>query len=405
MRLDQPGRTPSARSPTRGCSPPRPTGARTGSASSTPRSPSPTARRRTSSRSVPAGGEPTRITSLADDGGFAAEPGLAARRQRSAVQRSPRRGPEPVAAHRAPRRQRSRLRVRRRHGLRAAPAGAADALTPRSPASRPSRPGREGRGVVHAAAARPRPGRRRCSPSVVETKAMRSVPSSSTSGVHVLALGEHRLQSPRGPPDTVTFSSSAFSSVRPRDAEHRVHRAPVAVDVQRHAERRGRQVGQHRAPRRRRRPASRAARRTSARVSGSDTHVPSSGFGSAPRSRGGRSRVLGGGRRVVRPLGDGHGDRRDSGRGTRSAAAPRRTTRLAAMSGRQRRPRRPAPARPSSRSVSPNASRRRSSTDIVGHLLGQGLGEVAAAVCSWLHPVDSEQPRISAISLIGRSSK
>ena len=52
VRLDKPD-TPSARSPTRGCSPPPPTGARTGNASSTRPSSSPTVTRRSCSGSRP----------------------------------------------------------------------------------------------------------------------------------------------------------------------------------------------------------------------------------------------------------------------------------------------------------------------------------------------------------------
>ena len=73
VRLDQP-RTRSARSPTRGCTPPPPTGVRTASASSTRPSPSLTTWQPDLFWIRPTGGAPTRITMSADDGGFAAEP-------------------------------------------------------------------------------------------------------------------------------------------------------------------------------------------------------------------------------------------------------------------------------------------------------------------------------------------
>ena len=110
------------------------------SASSTPPSPSRTTRRRTCSGSAPRAAHPTRLTAVADDGGFAAEPGLAAGRHRRAVQRPARRRVgEPGAADRGHRRERSRLGVRRRRRPRAAPAGATDALTSASAAAFTSR--------------------------------------------------------------------------------------------------------------------------------------------------------------------------------------------------------------------------------------------------------------------------
>ena len=66
------------------------------------------------------------------------------------------------------------------------------------------------------------------------------------------------------------------------------------------------------------RPASAAADRTSSEVTGPEVHVPSSGFGSAPGPPVADGVGVGspvGDQFLVRSLGDGHGDRRDGGRG------------------------------------------------------------------------------------------
>ena len=322
--------TRSARSPTRGCSPPPPTGARTGAASCTPRCPAPHARGAGPVLAPPGGGMPTRLTHAADDGGFAARAAPGSRTAPGCCSAA-----FPAAVPGVPELLTVRLdgsgfgsAFSDQTRLRAPPSGPADALSPRPCAARPSRSWREGRGVVDQSL--PGLGRH----AVVLALSRRH--EAETQACRSRARRCARSRPPRtsaaspGGRRTPTCSPRRPSPRSdPGPAEDRVHRAPVAVDVQRHAERRGWQVGQHRRPRPPASPASRAARRTSARVIGSDTHVPSSGLvaPSAPEDpegvplEGSSDRPTGVGV-LVGPLGHCHGHRRDGGRGHQGRRGP-----------------------------------------------------------------------------------